>query len=177
MALPRIIAEFSDVTGRKTKKCYGSAAPDSLRRRELIILLTLVASVVSPEASGDPAGVWIPVKRDSAIERIHITGSPLDYIATVDYRCGAARCSTFQSLIGDAAHPPAYSVRLEGVGRTSMLALRWQKGPPCNRPGSDENPLAYWTADTARAPSGKTQMPAVGGLCLVHPPTPARQQR
>jgi len=164
------------VTGRKTKNCYGRA-PDSLRRGELIILLTLVASVASPEAFGDPAGVWIPVKRDSVVERIHISGSPPDYIATIDYRCATAICSTFQSLIADPAHSSTFSVPLGSIGPAPMLALRWQKGPPCNRPGSDENPLAYWTADTARAPSGKTQRPAVGGLCLVHPPTPARQQR
>ena len=147
-----------------------------MRTVPLIVFAALVANGTPAAASGDPAGVWIPVNRDTVIERIHVSGSPLDYIATIDYRCGAAICSTFQSLIAEGANPPTFSVRLEGIGPAPLLALRWQNGPPCNRAGSDQNPLAWWTA-AIHAPPGKKQQPGTAGrvLCLVHPtPLPAR---
>ena len=143
----------------------------------LIAPTTLIAGIVSVEASGGPVGVWIPVKPDRVIERIHVSGSPLDYIATIDYRCFGAICSTFQSLIAEGARPPTFSVRLEGVGPAPMLVMRWQTGPPCNRAGADENPLAWWTA-TINAPSGKTQAGAVPrGVCLVRAPAPPSPKR
>jgi hypothetical protein len=137
-----------------------------------------MANVAPAAASGNPLGVWTPVKRDNVIERIHVSGSPLDYIATIDYRCGAAVCSTFQSLIAEGVNPPTFSVHLEGVGPAPLLALRWQKGPPCNRAGSDENPLAWWTA-AIHAPPGKKEAGAAGRVvCLVRlPAPPASQQR
>ena len=157
--------------GRKAKNWCGPAA-----RIAPLVLIALIANIV-PAKAFDVAGVWIPVKRDSVVERIHISGSPLDYIATVDYRCGTAICSTFQSLIADPAHSPIFSVPLGGIGPAPMLALRWQKGPPCNRTGSDENPLAWWTG-AIHAPSGKQQASEAGRImCLVHPPPPSRERR
>ena len=134
----------------------------------LIDLFMLMVMLKPAEAFGDPAGVWIPVKPDKAIERIHISGSPFNYTATIDYHCSMGVCATLQSLVEDNAHfPPTYSVPLEGVGPAPMLALRWQKGPPCNRATSDENPLAYWAA----TPSGKIGA-AVRMWCFIHPPAP-----
>ena len=160
------------MTGRKAKNCYRPAARGFLRRGPFIILLTLIASIVSAEAPADPVGVWIPARPDSVIERIHISGSPLDYIATIDYRCFTAVCSTFQSLIAEGSRPPTFSVRLEGGGPAPMLALRWQSGPPCNHAGSDQNPLVWWTASINPQP-GKTDAGAVKrAVCLVHPPAP-----
>jgi hypothetical protein len=139
-------------------------------------LIALIANIVHAKAF-DVAGVWTPVKRDSVVERIHISGSPLDYIATIDYRCATAICSTFQSLIADPAHSETFSVPLGGIGPAPMLALRWQKGPPCNRAGSDENPLAFWTA-ASHVPSGRQQAGAAGRvMCLVRPPPPPHQRR
>ena len=144
---------------------------------KLIVFILFIANVAPAEASNDPVGVWIPVDAHNVIVRIHISGSPLDYIATIDYRCGAAVCSTFQSLIADATHPPTFSVHLEGVGPAPMLALRWQSGPPCNRAGSDQNPLAWWTASINTQP-GKTDAAAVKrAVCLVQPPAPPSQRR
>jgi hypothetical protein len=58
-------------------------------------------------------------------------------------------------------------VHLDGVGPAPLLALRWQKGPPCNRAGSDENPLAWWTA-AIHAPAGKKEAGTAGRVvCLV----------
>jgi hypothetical protein len=119
-------------------------------------------------ALSGPAGVWIPGNANSVIERIHIAGPPFNYTATIDYRCAMGVCSTLQSLIEDNASPPTYSVPLEGVGPAPVLELRWQKGSPCNRAASDENPLTFWVA-TSQA--GKTQARAVGRTwCFVRPP-------
>lgn len=139
----------------------------------LIISNLLIAALDSVAPSGGPAGVWVPGNANSAIARIHISGSPFNYTATIDYRCGMGICSTLQSLIEDNAHSsPTFSVPLEGVGPAPMLALRWQKGPPCNRAASDENPLAYW-ANANQTPSGKMQIAMVGRIwCFVHPPVP-----
>ena len=138
----------------------------------LIAPTALIAGIVSVEASSTPVGVWIPVKPDRVIERIHVSGSPLDYIATIDYRCFGAICSTFQSFIAEGTRPPTFSVRLEGIGPAPMLVMRWQTGPPCNRTGADENPLAWWTAGTNASP-GKAQTSAVPrAICLVRAPAP-----
>lgn len=143
---------------------------------KLIVLILFIANVAPAEASTDPAGVWIPADAHSIIVRIHISGSPPAYIATVDYRCATSVCSTFQSLVAEGpSASPTFAVPLGSVGPAPTLALRWQKGPPCNRAASDENALAYWTA-AVNAPSGKKQAGAVGRvLCLVRPP--ARQKR
>lgn len=117
-------------------------------------------------ASSGPAGVWVPGNANSVIERIHIAGPPFNYTATIDYRCAMGVCSTLQSLIGDNVSPPTFSVPLEGVGPAPVLELRWQKGSPCNRAASDENPLAFWAAQ-----SGKAQTSAVGRVwCFIRPP-------
>jgi hypothetical protein len=149
-----------------------------MRTVPLFGFVALVAHVAAAAASGDPSGVWTPVKRDSVIERIHVSGSPLDYIATIDYRCGAAVCSTFQSLNAEGGNPPTFSLHLDGIGPAPVLALRWQKGPPCNRAGSDESPLAWWTA-AIHAPAGKKEAGAAGRvICLVRlPAPPASRQR
>jgi hypothetical protein len=146
-----------------------------LRLCPFITAIALLANLKPVEAAGDPAGVWIPAKPDSVIERIHISGSPLDYIATIDYRCATAVCSTFQSLIADGARPPTYAVHLDGVGPAPVLALVWQRGQPCNRAGSDENPLAYWINSV---PSAKKQVGTPARVvCLVRPPVPQSRQR
>ena len=133
-----------------------------------IILVSILAPV---QAFAGPEGVWISADASSTIKRIHISGSPFDYTALIDYRCRTGVCSTFQSLSADSTHlPPTFFVSLEGAGPTSTLALRWQSGPPCNHPKSGENPLAFW-ARAIRAPSGTTQIGTVGrSWCLVHPP-------
>ena len=143
---------------------------------KLIGLILFIANVALAEASNDPAGVWIPADAHGIIVRVHISGSPLAYIATVDYRCATSVCSTFQSLVAEGpSAQPTFAVPLGSVGPAPTLALRWQKGPPCNRAVSDENALAYWTA-AVNAPSGKKQAGASGRvLCLVRPP--ARQKR
>jgi len=135
-----------------------------------LIAFACLASV-SVEAFGNPVGVWVPVKSDSRITRIHISGFPLNYTATIDYRCFSATCSTLQSLIEDGTpHPSIFSVPLEGVGPTPMFVLRWQRGAPCNRPTSDENPLAFW-GTTVAGPLGKTRLvPAGWSGCFVRSP-------
>jgi len=135
-----------------------------------IVVLIAFACLMSVDAFGNPLGVWIPVKSDSRITRIHISGFPLNYTATIDYRCLKATCSTLQSLIEDGTpHPSIFSVQLEGVGPTPMLALRWQRGTPCNRPTSDENPLVFW-GSAVSGPS--THLVPVGHpACFVHPPS------
>ena len=137
-----------------------------------VVGLIALAYLVSAEASGNPVGVWIPVQSDSRITRIHISGFPLNYTATIDYRCFKATCSTLQSLIEDGTpHPSIFSVPLEGVGPAPMLVLRWQRGTPCNRPTSDENPLVFW-GTTVAGPSMKTHVAPVGRpACFVHPPS------
>ena len=139
----------------------------------LVNSILLVAALGPAAALGGPAGVWVPRDANGVIARIHISGSPFNYTATIDYHCGMGICSTLQSLIEDNAHsPPTFSVPLEGVGPAPMLALRWQKGPPCNRATSDENPLAYW-ANAKQTPSGKAQIVMVGRIwCFVHPAAP-----
>jgi hypothetical protein len=135
-----------------------------------IVGLIAFACLVPGAALGGPLGVWIPIKPDSHITRIHISGVPLNYIATIDYRCFTARCSTLQSLIEDS-HSSIFSVQLEGVGPTPLLVLRWQRGTPCNRPTSDENPLVFW-GTTVAGPSRSTQLVPVGRpSCFVHPPS------
>ena len=143
---------------------------------KLIILVLFIANVAAAEASHDPFGVWIPADAHSIIVRIHISGSPPTYIATVDYRCATSVCSTFQSLAAEGpSASPTFAVPLGSVGPAPILALRWQKGPPCNRTGSDDNGLAYWTA-AINPPSGEKQAHAFGRIvCLVRPP--ARRRR
>jgi len=143
---------------------------------KLIVFILFIANVAPAEASNDPVGVWIPVDAHNVIVRIHISGSPLAYIATVDYRCATSVCSTFQSLVAEGpSASPTFAVPLGSVGPAPTLALRWQKGPPCNRAGLDDNALAYWTA-AINAPSGEKQARAFGRVvCLVRPS--ARQKR
>ena len=136
-----------------------------MRRGLLINSILLIAALDPVAALSGPAGVWIPGNANSVIERIHIAGPPFNYTATIDYRCAMGVCSTLQSLIGDNASPPTFSVPLEGVGPAPVLELRWQKGPPCNRAGSDENPLAFWATQP-----GKVQTGPVGRVsCFIRP--------
>jgi hypothetical protein len=137
-------------------------------RIDTIVCAIAFICLMSVEASGNPVGVWIPIKSDSRIRRIHISGFSLNYTATIDYRCLKATCSTLQSLIEDGTpHPSTFSVRLEGVGPTPMLVLRWQRGSPCNRPTSDENPFVFW-GTTVAGPSTKTNLGPVGRpTCFV----------
>ncbi|HEY2444485.1 MAG TPA: hypothetical protein VGI20_01935 [Rhizomicrobium sp.] len=139
-----------------------------MRFLSLIALLMLIASVDRVEAFGGPQGVWVSGKPDSMIRRIHISGSPLSYMAMIDYRCAARMCSTLQSLAeDDTRSPPLFLVDLESADPARVLALRWQKGPPCNRVASDDNPLAFWTA-----PVDKPGAPihAIGRVwCFVRP--------
>ena len=135
----------------------------------LVGVLVVIATPVSGFAG--PEGVWIPAGADSVIKRIHISGSPFEYTATIDYRCATGVCSTLQSVSADSTNlPGTFFVDLPGVGPTPTLALRWQSGPPCNVAKSHENPLAFW-ASTIKTRSGKTQIGAVGhSWCLVRSP-------
>ena len=141
-----------------------------------IASLIATAWLVSVQAFSNPVGVWIPVKSDSRITRIHISGVPLNYTATIDYHCLKATCSTLQSLMDDGTpRPSTFSVQLEGVGPTPVLVLRWQRGTPCNRATSDEYPLVFWGAPVA-GPSSNTHLVPVGQpVCFVHPP-PAKSR-
>src|SRR5690349_10076180 len=138
---------------------------------KLIVLILFIANVAPAEASSDPVGVWIPADAHSIIVRIHISGSPPTYIATVDYRCATSVCSTFQSLAAEGpSASPTFAVPLGSVGPAPILALRWQKGPPCNCAESDDSALAYWTTNI-RAPAGGKQARTFGRVvCLVRPP-------
>lgn len=132
----------------------------------------IAACLMSVEAFGNPVGVWIPVKSDSRITRIHISGFPLNYTATIDYRCFKATCSTLQSLIEDGTpQPSTFSIPLEGVGPTPMLVLHWQRGAPCNRLTSDENPLVFWDTTVAGHPTKTRLAPVDRPACFAHPPS------
>lgn len=139
-----------------------------MRPGPLIASIFFLIAIFEPVAAfSGPAGVWIPGNANSSIERIHIAGPPFNYTATIDYRCAMGVCSTLQSLIEDNASPLTFSVPLEGVGPAPVLELRWKRGPPCNRAGSDENPLAFWATTTE---AGKPQIRTVGRIwCLVRP--------
>jgi hypothetical protein len=138
-----------------------------MRPGSLIASIFFLIVIFEPVAAlSSPAGVWVSGNANSVIERIHIVGPPFNYTATIDYRCAMGVCSTLQSLIGDNASPPTYSVPLEGVGPAPVLELRWQKGPPCNLAKSDEHPLAFWATQ-----SGKVQTGPVGRVsCFIRPP-------
>jgi hypothetical protein len=145
-----------------------------MRLRPLIGPIVLMVLSAPAGASGSPTGVWVSGNANSKVERIHISGAPFSYTAMIDFRCFTGLCSTLQGLFeDDSQHPPIFSAPLEGIGPAPVLALRWQAGPPCNRPRSTDNPLAYWATATL-SKSGSTQLHAAGSSWCLH--SPARPQ-
>ncbi len=130
-----------------------------LPRRSFIALMMLAASVAPVRALSSPVGVWIPVHSNSAIKRIHISGTRFNYTAMIDYSCGVAMCSTLQDLSEDLTHPLTFSARLEGVASMPFLELRWQPGPPCNRGASNDNLLVVLPTAIAKPTKKPTSAP------------------